>query len=138
MKLVDLKTLLAQPAGTIFAPYQSVDVEHLMVFGGTSSVMKDSFTCAQLSPYWADLPAGGTQSWIEFWQDHMEAGEEHAIDWLCWGRDSGYFEDGAQFVLLDAEDVKGLFLTLAKILTKVYGVEDLGELLEKQDGIELE
>lgn len=31
MKLVDLKTLLAQPVGTILTPYSSVDIKHLMV-----------------------------------------------------------------------------------------------------------
>lgn len=109
MRIVDRKTFLAMPIGTVYQKYQPCCFDALMIKGET---------CA--SNDWFEQEIGGnivgTNNSEEFFTacEAMQRGETRAIDFDIQGRD-GLFDNEQLFAVWDRDDVTNLIarLTLA-------------------------
>jgi len=116
VKIVDLKTFLDMPEGTIFAKYQPSCFEGLQIMGGRSG--ERDFIYMPLGDVWFE---GCDDSGAYFdMLDAMEAGvSSPPIDYEMYGRDA-LFEEKQLFAVWEKRDVEALIGVLTDALGKAY------------------
>lgn len=113
MKIVDRKTFLSLPAGTLFYKYEPCNMRNFAIKGETLDRW-DDFYYVPLDPPWL----AETQSSPDYHTSLMEmdeSGVEYAVDFEVEDRDSLYDADQL-FAVLDTQDVRGLIARLSKCL----------------------
>lgn len=114
MKIVDRKTFLDLPPGTVYAKYKPC------VFGGLaikeeSMVFADGYSGDFVKQgLGVEIECGGSDEWI-IQIEKAEKGEEVPLDFYCAGRD-GLFEQDQLFAIFSKKDVKDLIKRLEDCL----------------------
>lgn len=112
MRIVDRKTFLAMPAGTLFAKFDPHVFGELQIKADTCG---NDFVCNGLMPYWWEdcQDSGDALSII----DRMMEGESSPpLDYDSYGRD-GLFDADQLFAVFEPADVRALMTHLTEMLT---------------------
>lgn len=116
MRIVDRKTFLALPAGTVFAKYEPFYFEELTIKGDT---WKDDFQVQAIAD--AVDCAGSSDFSIQL--DMAErTGQSIPMDFYCMGRD-GCFNEDQLFAVFEPADLAGLITRLQEALAQSSAVE---------------
>lgn len=114
MKIVDRKTFLNMPVGTVYSKYRPIIFGDLMIKG--ESIPYNDFLCQQISD------AVGCEGSSDFCEK-LTAAEKNGVsvdmDFDCQGRD-GMFDDNQLFAVWSIEDVEKLVMRLQ---TAIEGIE---------------
>lgn len=113
MKIVDRKTFLAMPAGTLFAKYEPCNFGDLQIKG--DSIHNDFFTQELSSSIECD-------NGIDFSDKLFDAaanGTSLPVDLQCQGRD-GLFEEYQLFAVWEPTDVENLITRLQQAQKDAY------------------
>ena len=122
MRIVDRKTFLALPAGTVYSWHEPAPA----VGGFSDLYIKETGAEYRLNDWYAfhlldqiELPEDASTDWegkkIEVYEA-AEAGEPFKLD-LYTSRRNGRFEEGVRFVVYDRDDVQRLIARLQETLT---------------------
>lgn len=110
MRIVDRKTFLSLPPGTIFAKYTPCMFEDWRVKDDTSG---NDFYCRELVPTWT---VAATDTSLYFDELRRAASEEVGpLDFETISRD-GCFDDDQMFAVLSPEDVKALAASIRTLV----------------------
>lgn len=108
MRIVDRKTLMTMPAGTIYQPYEPCIGGDLCVLGPS---LEYDFTYATLTAP-GSVKATDTGEWTEKLAQ-AEVGQSIQTEFDIYGRE-GLFNDAAQYLVWEATDLKGLIEVLRR------------------------
>lgn len=115
MKVVNRKTLLNLPTGTIFQSWSNVSAGDIEIFGGAFNQRPDNFQIVS-----AKLGDPLHEISVMDGLFDLDKGKEVPADFENFGRDGVYSDDGALFLVWDKNDVEGLVKTLQESLTSAY------------------
>jgi hypothetical protein len=121
MKIVDRRTFLAMPAGTVFAKYQPCVFEDLRIKGETTPTGNDFWSQELCGP----VDAVSTEDFVDKLQSAEDNGDEVALDFDNEGRD-GLYEAGQLFAVWTAADVTALIARLHRALADASAPEGDG------------
>lgn len=113
MKIVDRKTFLAMPAGTVFAKYQPCYFEGLEIKGDSLS----NDYCFQQIVDALEVHDSGEFGDKLF--ESQEKGTSVPMDFYCQGRDGG-FDDMQLFAVFEKQDVEALIERLRTAVRDGY------------------
>lgn len=114
MKIVDRKTFLALPAGTVFAKYADHQFEQIEVKADTCG---EDFVTNGLIPMFEGWESGTD---FEDGIDAMVAGEQSPpFDYDSYGRD-GLFDQDQLFAVFEKRDVEAMIAHLQEALKNGY------------------
>lgn len=106
MKIVDLKTFLSMPVGTVFCKYEPCFMEPLHIKGencGERDFFYQSIADA--------VDANDSGEFFELLDNSEKTGAEVRLDFNCQGRD-GCFKDDQLFAVWHPNDVRALIQRL--------------------------
>lgn len=109
MKIVDLSTFRAMPAGTLFSKYEPCYFEDLSIKGET---MAFDFL---VQPIADAIECNGSDKFVAKLDGAHITGASLAMDFDCQGRD-GCFDDGQLFAVWERADVEALIARLQETL----------------------
>lgn len=119
MKIIDRKTFMSLPSGTVYAKYAPQYFQEICIKGdsiiGNDGGYIDWFEQTILQ---VESECSDHQSDI-LWSAEEE-GRSFALDLDYEGRD-GLFEDGEKFAVYETQDVKQLIARLGRALVEGYG-----------------
>jgi hypothetical protein len=107
MKIVDRKTFLSKPPGTLFSKYQPCHFGELMVKGetwGNDFLMQDIANA---------VACDNDREFDSLLEDAERSGSSFQMDFDCQGRD-GLFEGDQLFAIWEGRDIEGLQSLLSK------------------------
>jgi len=113
MKIVDRKTFLAMPAGTLFANYKPCVFENLMIKGetwyGVDGENDKHRIYGDFLNQWIveAIKADSSEEWGDKLDDSMKNGTSLAMDFDCQIRDGG-FDPDQLFAVWEEADVRQL------------------------------
>jgi len=110
MKIVDRKTFMSLPAGTLFMKYEPCVFEDLCV---KADSIPNDFFYTQIT-HEIDTPNGGFEA-IDALEKSLKDGTSVPLDFDAVGRDGG-FADGQLFAVYEKADVAGLIAKLQACL----------------------
>lgn len=117
MKIVDRKTFLQMPAGTVYCQaempfsWEGIRIKHDTCHFQTEDLAGDWFESAL-----TDIESSDFGQLFERWEDMLENGASYPIDLETSGRD-GLFMENSIFMVYEREDlekIRDLFTELAK------------------------
>ena len=110
MKIINRKTFLALPAGTVFSKYETG------AFGPLTIKCSSDYGNDFLVQYIADaIKCTGSEDFVGRLDASEATGESMPMDFDCIGRD-GCFEDWQLFAVWERADVEALIARLTKTL----------------------
>jgi hypothetical protein len=112
VKIVNLDTFIAMPAGTVFAKYKPCCFEDLCI-KGESIPETDDFFYQQIVDA---IDAAGSSEWSNMLFESQETGKSLPMDFRCEGRD-GCFEPAQLFAVWERADVLALIARLQETVT---------------------
>ncbi len=113
MKIVNLETFRALPAGTIFLKYEPCCFGELQVKGDT---WEHDFLCGEMA---APIDANDTSDFVDKLEDAKTNGTSVTLDFDCYGRD-GYFEENQLFAVYEKSDMEKLVAKLQECIEAAY------------------
>lgn len=116
MKIVDRKTFLAMPAGTVFSKYEPCFFGELCIKG--ESLHTNDFLEQQIAD---SIECSGSQDFSDKLNDAAEFGGSLAMDFNCQGRDGCFEGDKVMFAVWERQDVCGLISRLRRALRDSQG-----------------
>lgn len=120
MRIVDRKTFLTLPAGTVFAKYEPIIIGELRIKGET---VGQDFLEQALHDAWC-VGDEDTLAWQDRWLKMAETGEESPrLDLDCQSRD-GLFDEDQLFVIYSAQDVRDIIARLRRAIVDSTVVAD--------------
>lgn len=113
MKIVDRKTFLAMPAGTVFYKYEPHFFTDLGIKGETCG---NDFSCFEFGGgIWPDGCNDSGELFAK-WEAMLHGEPSGPLDFESEGRD-GLFDEDQLFAVWDREDVAGLIARLQEAIT---------------------
>ena len=118
MKIVNRKTFLSMPEGTVFSKYEPCIFGNLMIKGETTKSGND---------FWAQgitgaIKSDSSEERFDILLAKGKTGESIEMDFECEGRDGLYGEEEL-FAVWEIRDVKALVKRLEEALVDGYGHE---------------
>lgn len=113
MKIVDRKTFLAMPAGTLFAKYEPCNFDILEIKGES---FHNDFMFQRLS---GSIECNNGLEFADKLFDAQQTGASVAIDVNCQDRD-GLFDDDQMFAVWEAKDVERLIERIQQAQSDAY------------------
>lgn len=111
MKIVDRKTFLAMPAGTVFAKYQPVIFGELTIKGHSVGPEPVDYYEQRL----IEVDANDLGGMVDRLDLSQQTGYSVPLDFYCSGRD-GLFDEDQLFAVFEPHDVEALILRLQQAL----------------------
>lgn len=123
MRIVDRKTFMSMPAGTIFSEYEPQALDGWQIKADTLSMPEDDlagdFVCLHLNRVCL-LGAGGSSDNSEmFYALENDPTKSFPIDYTMYGRD-GMFVKDQLYAVMDRSDVLDMITHLQKALAEGY------------------
>lgn len=112
MKIVNLDTFLALPAGTLFAKYAPCAFEDLCIKDDSIMAARDFF----YQDIVGAIDAADSGKWSDLLFESQETGKSITMDFECGGRD-GCFEPDQLFAVWERQDVQALIARLQRTLS---------------------
>lgn len=109
MKIIDRKTFLTMPAGTVFSKYQPNVFGTLQIKGET--IWNDFF----VQDIAEAIRCSSSDEFFDILDEAQETGVSVQLDFNCEGRD-GEFDEDQWFAVWDNNDVAGLIERLSNCL----------------------
>ena len=108
MKIVDFKTFIATPPGTVYAKYEPCVFDELCIKG--NSLGEHDFCYQSIADA---VDSNGSTEWFHFLDEGKASGTSIPMNFDCQGRD-GLFDYDQLYAVFEATDVRALIERLER------------------------